>query len=175
MEVEQPPLGRARANTAGAEVKTRNKKKKEEGGAQESSAAAASSSTPPPALMARFRGSDEKKERMSQLPVLAGKKLQAAHLKLSLRTSMEIRALRGAMLLLYQGRTESEEIRAIVEGGASYSQACQAAGRGHQLGPPGPHRARALVQAFIAKGEEVIGEESLRVLKQFDLKWEETE
>ena len=112
---------------------------------------------------------------MANLPVLTGKKLQSAHLKLTLRTGMELRALKGATLLLYQIKTNSEEAKAIVEGGASYSQACQAAGKGHQLRPLGPHSARMMVQALVAKGPEAVGADHHEVLSKYDKKWEECE
>lgn len=103
---------------------------------------------------------------MQRLKMFQKVRLVKAHLKLALKTSLEVRELRGAVFQTYKVSKDSPVVEVLQESGRAYSQAAQTAGRGHDLGGPAPHRAQALVLYLSAS--EAVPASTKEVLNRYE-------
>lgn len=61
-------------------------------------------------------------------------------------------------------------LKAVMDAEKADSAAVQSYGKGHEMGPPGPHRGRALLSALIR--HESVAVEVKQELSAFDSRWE---
>lgn len=105
--------------------------------------------------------------RVGRMQPLAGAKLQAAVITGVMMSLQGVRELRGSLYMVWMISAQSPEALGAAAAAQRYTDRCREQGRGHQLGPPGPHRVWGILRALLNRGPQVIGQGTHDRLQQW--------